>query len=140
MTDSGLFMAHWVDIDPERMERYETMYQWSEAAEAFYAPAGIGEGQVVADFGCGPGHAAIEFARRVEPSGHVHALDINAEFIARTHARARKTPGSRAKSRHICSRARTCRSRPPRSTASSRATRSSTSRTRSPPSRSSGAC
>jgi hypothetical protein len=64
MTNSGLFMAHWVDIDPERMESYETMYQWSEAAEAFYAPAGIGKGQVVADFGCGPGHAAIEFARR----------------------------------------------------------------------------
>ena len=28
------------------------------------------------------------FARRVGPSGHVHALDINAEFIERTRARA----------------------------------------------------
>ena len=43
---------------------------------------------MVADFGCGPGHAAIEFARRVGPDGHVHALDINAEFIRRTRARA----------------------------------------------------
>jgi ubiquinone/menaquinone biosynthesis C-methylase UbiE len=41
----------------------------------------IGDGQIVADFGCGLGHAAIEFARRVGPSGHVHALDVNAEFI-----------------------------------------------------------
>ena len=42
----------------------------------------------MADFGCGPGHAATEFARKVGPSGHVHALDVNAEFIARTQARA----------------------------------------------------
>jgi ubiquinone/menaquinone biosynthesis C-methylase UbiE len=88
MPEKDLFMAHWVDIDPERMARYETMYEWSEAAEAFYAPAEIREGHVVADFGCGPGHAALEFARRVGPGGHVHALDINAEFIARTRAHA----------------------------------------------------
>jgi ubiquinone/menaquinone biosynthesis C-methylase UbiE len=88
MPDKDIFMAHWVDIDPERMARYETMYEWSEAAEAFYAPAEIREGHAVADFGCGPGHAALEFARRVGPAGHVHALDINAEFIARTRAHA----------------------------------------------------
>jgi ubiquinone/menaquinone biosynthesis C-methylase UbiE len=88
MSDGDLFMRHWVDIDPERMERYETMFQWSEAAEAFYAPARIGEGQVMADFGCGPGHGAIEFARRVGPQGHVHAFDINAEFIESTRQKA----------------------------------------------------
>jgi len=81
-------MEHWVNIDPERMARYESMYQWSAAAEAFYAPAEIAAGQDVADFGCGPGHTAIEFARRVGASGHVHALDINAEFIKRTRAKA----------------------------------------------------
>lgn len=88
MSDSELFMAHWVDIDPERMARYQTMYEWTDAAEAFYAPARIGVGQVIADFGCGPGHAAIEFARRVGPTGHVHALDVNAEFIARARVGA----------------------------------------------------
>jgi SAM-dependent methyltransferase len=88
MPETERFMEHWVSIDVERLARYETMYQWTAAAEAFYAPAGIGAGQTVADFGCGPGHAAIEFARRVGPTGHVHALDINAEFIARTRARA----------------------------------------------------
>lgn len=82
------FQQHWLNIGPERLARYETMYQWSSAAEAFYAPADIREGNVVADFGCGPGHTAIELARRVGPSGHVHALDINAEFIRRTRARA----------------------------------------------------
>jgi SAM-dependent methyltransferase len=82
------FMEHWVSIAPEEVERCEAMYQWTPAAEAFYAPAAIGAGHAVADFGCGPGHAVIEFARRVGPSGHVHALDINAEFIARTRAKA----------------------------------------------------
>jgi ubiquinone/menaquinone biosynthesis C-methylase UbiE len=88
MAETRAFLEHWTDIDPERLARYETMYQWSAAAEAFYAPAEIGPGQIVADFGCGPGHTAIEFARRVGGSGHVHALDINAEFIERTRARA----------------------------------------------------
>ena len=58
--------------------------------EAFYAPAEIGDGHTVADFGCGPGHTAIEFARRVGPSGHVHALDINAEFVRRARARSQR--------------------------------------------------
>jgi len=88
MSETRPFLEHWINIDPERLARYETMYQWSAAAEAFYAPAEIGAGQVVADFGCGPGHTAIEFARRVGGSGHVHALDINAEFIKRTRTRA----------------------------------------------------
>jgi SAM-dependent methyltransferase len=88
MSDKQDFMEHWLNINTERLARYETMYQWSSAAEAFYAPAVIRTGHVVADFGCGPGHTAIEFAHRVGPSGHVHALDINTEFINRTRARA----------------------------------------------------
>lgn len=87
-SQTPLFLERWINIDPEHLAHYETMFQWSEAAEAFYAPADIRPGQVVADFGCGPGHTAVELARRVGASGHVHALDINAEFIKRTQARA----------------------------------------------------
>jgi len=82
------FMDHWVNIDAKRLARYETMYQWSAAAEDFYAPADIRAGHAVVDFGCGPGHAAIEFARRVGPAGHVHAFDINAEFVRRAQQKA----------------------------------------------------
>jgi SAM-dependent methyltransferase len=88
VSDKDTFLEHWLNIGPERLARYETMYQWTPAAEAFYAPADIRAGHVVADFGCGPGHTAIEFAHRVGPSGHVYALDINAEFASRTRARA----------------------------------------------------
>src|SRR5262249_36828647 len=56
--------------------------------EDFYAPADIRTGHFVVDFGCGPGHSAVEFARRVGPTGHVLALDVSAEFIKRTQKRA----------------------------------------------------
>lgn len=90
MSATDRFQEHWLEIDPERMERYETMFQWNPASESFYTPAEIGEGLVVGDFGCGPGHAAIEFAKWVGPKGHVHALDINAEFVRRARERADK--------------------------------------------------
>ena len=64
MVESHGFQDHWLEIEPDRMARYERMYRWNPATEAFYAAARIGEGQTVADFGCGPGHASIEFAKR----------------------------------------------------------------------------
>jgi hypothetical protein len=39
MADAHGFQEHWLNIDPERMERYETMYQWNPSTEAFYTPA-----------------------------------------------------------------------------------------------------
>lgn len=90
MTNIRGFQEHWLDIDEERMERYETMYQWNPATEVFYTSAKINPGLVVGDFGCGPGHAAVEFANRVGETGHIHALDINTEFVRRTQARAKR--------------------------------------------------
>lgn len=88
MTNNHGFLDHWLHIDDERMERYETMYQWNPATERFYESAQLDVGQIVGDFGCGPGHAAIEFAKRVGETGHVHGLDINLEFIHRAKMRA----------------------------------------------------
>jgi ubiquinone/menaquinone biosynthesis C-methylase UbiE len=85
---TGSFTSHWLEVDPERLDRYEKMFQWNSATESFYEGASIGPGQIIGDFGCGPGHAAIEFAKRVGPTGHVHALDINAEFVSRTRMKA----------------------------------------------------
>ena len=82
------YRDRWLDIAPERLEHYEVMFRWSPALDPLLEQAEIEPGQTVADFGCGPGFLAIELARRVGRSGHVHALDINAEFVARTRARA----------------------------------------------------
>ena len=88
MTDTRGFQEHWLNIDDERMDRYETMYQWNPASERFYTSAEITQGLLIGDFGCGPGHAAIEFAQRVGETGHIHAFDINKEFVRRARVRA----------------------------------------------------
>jgi ubiquinone/menaquinone biosynthesis C-methylase UbiE len=80
--------SQWLDIPDDRFERFEDMFRWNEATAHYYDGAALGPGHRVADFGCGPGHQAVEFARMVAPVGHVHALDINAEFIKRTRTRA----------------------------------------------------
>jgi ubiquinone/menaquinone biosynthesis C-methylase UbiE len=78
------YRDHWLDIEPERMSRYEAMFQWRDGHEALIAPAGVSAGQTVVDYGCGPGGLAIELARRVGETGKVIGLDINADFLEKT--------------------------------------------------------
>ena len=78
--------SQWLEISNERMKRFEEMFQWNEATAHYYEGASIGPGLRVADFGCGPGHQAVEFAKMVGPEGHVHALDINKQFLRRAQA------------------------------------------------------
>src|SRR5262249_6768565 len=80
------YRDHWVTIEPERLDAYEQMFRWRPEMDALIAPAEIAPGQSVLDFGCGPGWLAIELARRVGPSGHVHALDVNQAFLQRAAA------------------------------------------------------
>jgi ubiquinone/menaquinone biosynthesis C-methylase UbiE len=75
------YKDHWINIERDRLERYRRMFQWNAASSALYEPADIRPGHIVADFGCGPGYTAIELAKWVGPGGHVHALDINSEFV-----------------------------------------------------------
>ncbi|MFV0524945.1 MAG: methyltransferase domain-containing protein [Acidimicrobiales bacterium] len=82
------FQDHWVEVSPERHEVYERILGWNRLTEELYQRAEIDEGQVVLDLGAGPGHVAMEMARRVGPAGRVHAVDVNAEFLARTRAKA----------------------------------------------------
>ena len=85
------YRDHWIEIEPERFERYKQMFEWSEASRPLLEPAGIRPGEVVVDLGCGPGFTLFELASWVGPSGHVHGIDINADFVAfgRSAARAR---------------------------------------------------
>lgn len=79
---------HWLHVEPERMGRYEAMFQWRDGHAALIAPAEVGAGQVVIDFGCGPGGLSVELARRVGPEGRVLAMDINPAFLERTRTLA----------------------------------------------------
>ena len=88
MARNPFYKDHWINIDQERLDRYERMFQWNPASSTLYEPAGIRPGHIVADFGCGPGHTAIEIAKWVGPGGHVHALDINSDFVSQSRKNA----------------------------------------------------
>ncbi|WP_159089315.1 methyltransferase domain-containing protein [Tateyamaria sp. Alg231-49] len=88
MTDEPFYKSHWRNIDPERMPAYRHGFGWDEATEKLYHPADIAAGQSVADFGCGPGKVSVALAKKVGSGGHVHAIDINREFLDLTKENA----------------------------------------------------
>ncbi len=89
MAGDSFYKDHWINIDRDRMDRYQHMFQWNQNSFVLYEPAKIRSGHVVGDFGSGPGHTAVEIARWVGRNGHVHALDINSDFIAQTQNNAK---------------------------------------------------
>jgi 2-polyprenyl-3-methyl-5-hydroxy-6-metoxy-1,4-benzoquinol methylase len=88
MSESSYYRDHWLTVSSERLAAYEELFRWRPQQDPLLAPAALAPGQVVADYGCGPGHLTLELARRVGPSGHVHAFDLNDEFVRRTRSRA----------------------------------------------------
>ena len=87
MTFDTYYKDHWVAIEPDRFARYDAMFKLDDArADKLLAPLALGPGQVALDLGCGPGYVAAQLARLVGPSGRVHALDVNADFVARARA------------------------------------------------------
>lgn len=64
--------------------------------EGFAHPAtnvgifGIEPGMTVADFGAGSGHYVLEIAKRLEGAGHVYAIDVQKDLLARIRTEAHK--------------------------------------------------
>ncbi|PPR20040.1 MAG: Demethylmenaquinone methyltransferase [Alphaproteobacteria bacterium MarineAlpha10_Bin3] len=87
MSTDSYYKDHWVDIEPDRLDRYEAQFVWGPNGDRLLEPAAIAAGHAVADYGCGPGYMSVELARRVGKAGHVHAFDINAQFVRRTKSR-----------------------------------------------------
>jgi ubiquinone/menaquinone biosynthesis C-methylase UbiE len=90
MNDETYYKDHWVEIEPERLEAYEQMFEWRPQNAPLLDPAGLAPGQTVVDYGCGPGGLAVELARRVAPNGRVHGVDLNEAFLERARARAQR--------------------------------------------------
>ncbi len=82
------YTDHWKHIDDDRMARYERMFEWREDRGALLAPATIGRGHRVLDFGSGPGFMALAIADIVGETGHVHGVDLNERFVAAASTRA----------------------------------------------------
>ncbi len=87
MSLDSYYKDHWVEIEPDRLDRYEDQFVWGPGRDRLLEPAELRVGQSVADYGCGPGYLSVELAKRVGEAGHVHAFDINANFVERTLAR-----------------------------------------------------
>jgi ubiquinone/menaquinone biosynthesis C-methylase UbiE len=81
MESDPFYKAHWLKIDADRMAGYRDGFGWDATVERQFRSADISEAQIVADFGCGPGKVAAALAEQVGAFGHVHALDINTEFL-----------------------------------------------------------
>ncbi len=82
--------SHWADIEPDRLERYDALFHVTdEAADRVLSRVGAQPGETILDFGCGPGYVANQLARMVGPEGHVHGVDLNADFLARAAEVAR---------------------------------------------------
>jgi SAM-dependent methyltransferase len=84
------YKQHWVEIDPERHAAYDQILAYHPALEPLLRPLDLKPGLRVLDLGSGPGHTTLELARRVGTTGLVVGADINAEFVERASARARK--------------------------------------------------
>lgn len=78
-------------LSDAEVARYQRMAENAFRHEAAqWAAAGIVEGAVVADVGCGPGAISTLTARLVGPGGLVWAVDQNAEAVATAEALAAK--------------------------------------------------
>src|SRR5258706_8729980 len=84
------YQDQWVESEPERLVGDEQLFEWRPQSAPLLEPARLEPGQVVVDYGCGPGGLTVELARRVAPTGRVHGVDLNAAFLERAAARAKR--------------------------------------------------
>jgi ubiquinone/menaquinone biosynthesis C-methylase UbiE len=61
---------------------------WSASAHQLWERAGLRPGETVLDIGCGPGHATVELAEIVGPSGRIIAVDESPLFLKHLQDRA----------------------------------------------------
>src|SRR5882757_9458518 len=84
------YKQHWIEIDSDRHSAYDQILAYHPGLEPILRPLDLKPGLRVLDVGSGPAHTTLELARRVAPDGQVTGVDINAEFISRSSARARE--------------------------------------------------
>lgn len=66
----------------EEIERLGLQHRvWRPRALDAWGRAGFGPGQTLIDVGCGPGHATLDLAEIVGPSGRVVAVDRSRRFL-----------------------------------------------------------
>lgn len=84
---TSFYTDHWKEIEPERLERYDALFQFRPEQEPFLDALNLGSASRVLDFGCGPGYLAEEMASRT--GAEVVGADLNATFVEKANARNR---------------------------------------------------
>lgn len=97
------FKSHWEEIEDERLDRYRKAFRITDGNRGrLYEPLGAQPGEVVVDFGCGPGDVTVELARTVGAAGRVHAVDLNADLLAIAREKvAEADVGDRVEFHHV---------------------------------------
>ncbi len=76
-------------LSDAELARYQQMAETAARAERdLWAAAGVAEGAVVADVGCGPGAVSVVLAQQVGPAGRVLAVDGEALTVEAAQAAA----------------------------------------------------
>ena len=88
MDKETFYSEHWRKIEPERIQRYEAMFQWREENVRTLHSLALGVGNRVLDYGSGPGFLAMGVADIVGTKGSVTGVDINAQFVEDANRRA----------------------------------------------------
>jgi len=52
MAGDPFYKNHWINIERDRLDRYQRLFQFSPASLVLYEPADIRPGQIVAKSGC----------------------------------------------------------------------------------------
>ena len=78
----------WIAEHPEE-ERYKHQFLDKSQSKVLF-DVGVRSGQIVLDFGCGPGVYAVPAAKLVGDKGRVYALDINSEFLDKVEQMAKE--------------------------------------------------
>ena len=84
-THDGDYFIGTDDAEVHRLYRQHVV--WRSRVTDAWRRAGFGRGDHVVDYGCRPGHAAIDLAAVVGVDGRVTALDRSVRFLARLEAR-----------------------------------------------------
>jgi len=90
LNETTYYRDHWLEVEPDRLDAYEEMFQWRPEMAPLIAAAELAPGQSVVDYGCGPGMLSLELARRVGEAGRVHAVDLNELFLTRAREHAKQ--------------------------------------------------
>jgi SAM-dependent methyltransferase len=87
MATAGDYVLGTGDDEIERLGLQHLV--WRPRALDAWQRAGFTVGQTVLDIGCGPGHASVDLAQIVGPSGRVLAFDRSPRFLDALRATAR---------------------------------------------------